>query len=133
MSLVEGYIWERYGTMYGDPRLAARCYINGLKLNDRKIEWIENNKGFWTYELYGDALVIYDVYVAREERRQKFITKFFNSSMKELAKKNGKNVIITMSEKDGINREPGLNLMASVGFIKMSDLEDREMFIRGTN
>lgn len=122
---VKNYLTERYDA---ETAKNADKYIFGQSVVSRRL--IDFNYGFISYELKGDACIIYDVYVSPEYRKQG-VMKTATKAIKELAIKERKNVLIGISDLNGTNREPGLGLISACGFKRLFLAKDQEVFIQG--
>lgn len=122
---VKNYINERYNA---ESVLSAEDYIVNHPKRNRKL--IDFDYGFVSYEMRGDACIIYDIYVAPSFRKKGVTTKVAHV-LNDLAKEAGKKVLIGFSEKTGQNKELGINAIKANGGIKIQDLSTREVYIKG--
>jgi GNAT superfamily N-acetyltransferase len=91
---------------------------------------LKTSFGFVTYKLEGDALIIFDMYVKPEHRTQRK-ARLLHDVLIELAQKNSKRVAITFVDFVGQNNLPGIEAIASVGFIPTQSFDNSQMFIKG--
>jgi GNAT superfamily N-acetyltransferase len=120
---VQQYLNELYGDRY-----KADDYLT--KLRERGIIVADVPYGFVSYELRGDALIIYDMYVNKLARKQKKAWQLFNQ-MKDLAQENGKTLLITFSDKANAKPSDGLGSINAAGFKKAFETKNLRVFMRG--
>lgn len=89
-----------------------------------------NEYGFATYKVAGDALLIYDVYVAPEYRGSPAALRGF-VALHQLAKAYKSNVMITMMNKKIKNPIPGARIREKVGFKPYMETTGAVYYIRG--
>jgi GNAT superfamily N-acetyltransferase len=90
----------------------------------------KTDKGFITFELRGDAVILRDLYIKPEHRRQGEGERM-HEALLALARNCGKRVMITFSEYSKKNREMGLSIIAVNGFRPAYHLDNARMFIKG--
>jgi uncharacterized Fe-S center protein len=122
------YIKERY---IDDERSSYLAFEYMTYLNKEKFKILELTEGFIIYKFQGDACIISDAYVKKQYRKTKASRKIFNE-LRKIATKNDKcNVLISFSEFYGKNHEDGKGAMKSVGFVKVSEDNEKEIYMRG--
>jgi hypothetical protein len=132
-SKLTAYIKERCGSLALDPERGASDYLAFLEKQGASIK--EYDFGFSTFRRVGDALVIADIYVLPEFRKvenQKCAWQIFYD-LKEIALKEGLNLMIGFSEKGGEKKHLGERAMKAAGFQKVYETDAREIYMRGTN
>jgi len=125
LEAVKSYLNERMGSDWGSK---ASDFIEAQPRMGRNL--VSFDAGFMTYELKGDACIIYDVYV-EPQFRNKGIVKSISCLIADTARNNGKRVLIGLSGKEGQNRQPGLNVIRRCGGLKFLDTNKLEGFIKG--
>lgn len=123
--MLKDYIKERYGIE--SPEFSefytAECQKDGTIAYTYPY-------GFFTAQLWGDALVVHDIYTAPEWRSKGYCWALFND-IKRLARENGKIVIIGFSEKVGLKQELGQKAMEAATFKKAYETDIATVYMRG--
>ena len=107
----------------------AKAYLSAAFASGAKA--ILKPWGFLIYLVRGDALLILDAYVKPKSRGQKRHLELFNEAL-ALAQSRQLSTLLTFSMKQGLKQRLGQAAIAEAGFQPLSELEDRLVFIRGT-
>jgi len=94
------------------------------------VQVFKTDRSFLTYQLSGDAVIIYDIYVKPEARNQNEAWRLFKSLI-PVAQQLGKRVVIGFSEKIGKNKDLGVIAMQAAGFVRAHEDKLRTVFIKG--
>lgn len=122
---LKNYMTERYSKEYANQVFK---YLSWIKENN--IQIAESAYGFITFELKGDAVIIYDMYIEPKIRRLSKGWDLFKG-VQQQAKKANKQVMITFSEKIGKNQELGIAAIKAANFIKAFETDIDTVYIRG--
>jgi GNAT superfamily N-acetyltransferase len=126
---VIAYISERYGNIEGTtPHSLANQWRERLKSSGKKV--FESEYGFMVYQLQGDAVILWDIYVKPEYRNNKQAWRFHDALL-QLGQKLGKRVMIGFSEHAGQNHQLGRGALKAAGFQPAFKTERSEVFIKG--
>lgn len=128
MAKIEEYIAERYPEY--EPRMATYLYTTHL-LNEG-CKMLSKPFGFITYKFEGDACIIFDIYTNKEYRKTKKAWSLWAEMLEIIQQNTNCHVVIGFSEFGGTNHQDGIGAMIAAGFKKAYDLEDRTVYIRGT-
>ena len=128
MNSMTSYIKERY---IDDKRSTHIAFEYMTYLNKEKFKILEVDEGFLVYKFQGDACIISDVYVKKQYRKTKASWKIFNELRKITINNKKCNILIGFSEFYGKNHEDGKGAMKSVGFVKVSEDNEKEIYMRG--
>lgn len=128
--MLADYINERYDLADFAPATLDEVIERVLDTWERSdVQVIENHYGFISYQLQGDAIVIYDLYVKPALRNKSNAWKLFNKAIAEAQSQN-KRVAITFSE-PGKNEHFGLGAIKQAGFIPAYKTDSDTVFIKG--
>lgn len=123
------YMRERYEDCFeGDideiaARYAAYCEKHGRELYDFGF-------GFFSYEPKGDALIVWDIFIAASMRSKAVSYEVFKL-IPELAEQLGKSVIIGQKDDAGATEAEGDRAMRRQGFVPYLKLENSSCYLRG--
>jgi GNAT superfamily N-acetyltransferase len=125
------YIKERYRPedfLLLSQTQVAETFEKALKSSE--LYQHRTDKGFITYDLKGDAVVIYDMYVKPAYRGHTHAWDLHDEVIKH-AQAEGKRVAIAISERAGQNHQRGFGAMKVSGFHLHQKLNDSFIFIKG--
>lgn len=123
------YIKEHYN--YPNVVGAAAVYTKNLLAQNAKV--IQRDYGFIVYRFEGDACIVTDVYTTKEARKTGKGIELVSELTKIVQANENCHVVIGFSEKDTFNTHDGIGFMKAVGFKPYLELQDKTVYIRGTN
>ena len=131
MNQILDFIKERYN--FESPEIITNNYINWLK--EHNFNLYTTDYGFLTYKFQGDACIINDIFVNKENRSTKKTWELFNWIRTEAQNNKNCNVLIGFIELLHSDSKHDLRIQAmkSAGFkefIKDTELS-RLIYIRG--
>ena len=122
---IADYIKERYADSLS---VTPAQYISGLNAEDAIL--IETDSGFASFNLEGDAVLIYDMYIVPQARLHGKAWELFDT-IKKVAEGFKKRCLITFSEQVGQNHNLGLEAISAAGFVQYGQVGGDKLFIRG--
>lgn len=91
---------------------------------------LKTEEGFISYEMQGDAVIIYDIFI-RPEYRQQLAAQELGAKVLAEARMHGKRVAIGFSEFGGKNHEFGMRAMKRAGFQPAHQTSSNIVFFKG--
>lgn len=119
---LKAYFTERFPELDGSDILEKYCSL--------PVEWLVGPKSLMTYNFRGDALIIWDMYVAPEIRGQ-YKAAEMADKLCETAKTKGYRTLIGFSEHGGSNKELGEAAMRSYGMRPTHKTADSTVWMKG--
>lgn len=125
------YLHERYrGEDFATVSMDQIAMTYEAIQNQRGVHFFKTPKGFVSYSLRGDAMIIHDIYVKKEYRGTKEARRMFNA-LEQFAQSMSKRVLIGFSDLIGKNQHLGITAMKAGGFVPAYETKTKHIYIKG--
>lgn len=131
--MILDYVKERYNPTDFEESLDSIAERFERDYRSKGVITAKTEAGFITFQIKGDALIVWDIFVKpeyRDKAKASAAWKLHNIA-KSIGEKWGMRVMIGFSEKNGKNKEAGVKAMKTAGFMKAYDTDLSTVYIKG--